>query len=163
MTAAIKKQKVPKPKAKRVRVPEGLSKKTLELLGYSGLENAQKGEEGARALAGTLHDLNISVLNKTAVESYKSKRMKQANKTVRRWGERYAWKSTPLRGYRKPVPVSALKIAARIVEVLPGTKFTVEELIKRRARRMVDPFLCVSMGTVKYYIAHWDEPTFEDK
>lgn len=130
------------------------------LLGYNGMEV----DRGKVTLAATLRELDIDVLHPRSVERYKRERHAEATKRVKNshgWNGliRWRWTSVGLRTYKKCVPVSALATAARIAEKLPEAKFLVEEL--RRERRVIDPFLIVSYKGAKYYIAHWDEPSFQ--
>ncbi len=146
-----------------------LSRKARVLLGYEKLEESLAISKNQVILAKALYDLGISVYNPSAVEEYQKTKAAMARKraTSTRRRNRYnsrgsrlvvTWKKIPLHKYSRPVPVEALEKAVTIAEAVPNVTFVVEELTVRTVPK--DPFLCVSVGTLKYYIAHWDEPDF---
>lgn len=67
--------------------------------------------------------------------------------------------------YPRYIPLHILNIANQIKAVRPKTSFHVDELTvsveEHEPQPVLDPFLWVSLGPEKYYIAVWDEREFE--
>lgn len=166
MLEVIKRVKVTKPTKRTLATAEETARKAEELLGYTALSQAKTAADESHALASALIELGITVLHPSTVEKYKKDCIKDANEKSRRsrWYNTFSWKQTALPKYRKAVPIEALNMAVRIAEKVPTAQFIVEELARTRTKRVVaDPFLVVRAGNVRYHIAHWDEPGFEDK
>ena len=160
----LKTEKVKAPRTAK-RFDEETAEKISAVLGYKEVVTARKSEVEARSLAKVLADLNISVFNPRSVEAYKKRRIAEAKKNIRKsryYYSTFSWKTIPLEKYRKPVPLTALTKAVAIKEAMPEAKFAVQELTKNRVP-IPDPFLVVKAGNATYYIAQWNEPTFEDE
>lgn len=164
MPALLRKQRVTVPRISKALTTPELAVKVKELLGYNLLDRATATAVAQQTLAGVLKELDISVFNPRSVQKYKERqRQKQQHQERHSW-TRWSWHQIALSRYQKAVPLAALQTALRIAERIPEARFIVEELRKTHARpRTVDPFLYVAVGSVRYYIAQWDEPSFSDE
>jgi hypothetical protein len=133
-----------------------------EVLGYSPRSKTPLNLKTAAraALAKTLRELDISILDPRSVTRYKRAALAAVRKLKRRPGwYRWQWESQPLQTYQRLIPDEAIVVALRIKERLPEATFKIEAL--RRYRVQADPFLLVSLKGASYYLMCWDEPGFE--
>lgn len=162
----IARRKVGIPRVAKRTLDPTLAEKAQTLLKYTMAATSQAAVVLGMKLQRVLHDLDISVLNPVSVAKYRRSKASAMTKRARdrgHWGVTWHWEVTPLAGYKKPVPAAALELAVRIAEAMPEAIFQVDELQRHSQRpAMNDPFLIVRAGTARYYIAHWDEPTFKD-
>jgi hypothetical protein len=70
------------------------------------------------------------------------------------------WVRLPLEEVRD-APEFVKAKAKEIANLLPGARFTVEQL--RSEKKIYDPFLIVSHVNENYYVEVWEEPEFEQK
>lgn len=158
----LKKHRVTIPRlAKELLEPE-FAVKVESLLGYklAGQTAIQQ-----QTLASVLKELDISVFNSNSVESYKERQRRNMQALEKHSWRKWGWHRIELKRYQRAVPLRVLQLAMRIAERLPRARFGVDELVRVHSKRprLADPFLVVSMGSARYYIAQWDEPTFSDE
>jgi len=72
----------------------------------------------------------------------------------------YEWIATPIKDYKQEIPIDFLNLAYKIKEAFPEAQLSIEHL---NFNRVNDPFLTLKLGSETYYIAVWDEPTFNDQ
>lgn len=162
----IARRKVGIPRVAKRTLDPTLAEKAQTLLKYTMAASSQAAVVLGMKLQRVLHDLDISVLNPASVLKYRKTKAAAMTRRARErghWGVTWHWEAVSLAGYKKPVPASALELAVRIAEAMPEAIFQVDELQRHSQRpAMNDPFLIVKAGSAKYYIAHWEEPTFKD-
>jgi hypothetical protein len=86
-------------------------------------------------------------------------------KSVQHWEKYSLGREGKYHEYDRYVPVHVLNWAVQIKDCLPKTSFVIHELTVTSGTSWPkpDPFLEVSYGSEKYYIAVWDEREFEAK
>lgn len=72
------------------------------------------------------------------------------------------WMERDYRGYKGTVPKAVQEIALSVKGVRADATFYVDELHKTSVG-VIDPFLGAKVGDTKFYLAVWDEPSFEGK
>lgn len=71
---------------------------------------------------------------------------------------RGSWNRHQLSAYTRPIPIDVLRVMRHVREVSADVTFEVDEFATHVVH---DPFLIARLGDQRYYIAVWDEPTFD--
>lgn len=78
------------------------------------------------------------------------------------FGRSVEWKRFSMRGYKHPIPKSVVQMAVTIAQTIEGVSLEIEEMVVTQApKALFDPFLIVTQGKEKYYVAVWGEKDFE--
>lgn len=82
--------------------------------------------------------------------------------TLANYGQaRDLWTNGGREVIRRPlIPAEALMIAVQVAELMPDAQLTVQALEPGPVKPACEPFLVVSWGNRRYYLAVWDEPGF---
>jgi hypothetical protein len=75
----------------------------------------------------------------------------------------FSWDSTPIKGYRNPIPEFVLGTALNVKEVFPQAVFYIQSFIERQSQVEDDPFLIAEIDNQRFYLEVWNEPGFEKK
>lgn len=85
---------------------------------------------------------------------------------IRALSHEWEWETVKLEDYADPIPQFALDTAREIHMRAPTTIFKIEQLVQKKTKRVVDPFL-IAINPEDYGDMHhvevWDEPAFEQK
>lgn len=158
-TVTIPKLVPKKLEPKPLPVSQETAEKAAKLLGY---KTALK-ENEIVAFEQLLYDLNIAPFSNKVVEQYKKAVLENENRKRRdrTFGEYLEWEKTSLKKYSDKVPQNVLTLGTTIAEKAIERNIPVEFFIDHLTLKKADPFLIVHAFGRDYYVAVWDEPTFD--